>query len=75
MCWKRTLGAEFTLLHHGVDEKVKDRSYLEGGGCEECSGGEKSIRVVSLRVEIESLMFSIVSFYAPQVGCEIEKMQ
>ena len=32
--------------------------------------GEKSVRVMSLKLEIEGEMFSLVSGYAPQVGCE-----
>ena len=50
-------------------------SYPEGRVCEECFGGEKSVRVMSLKLETEGVMFNVVTDYAPQVGCEIEKKE
>ena len=34
---------------------------------------KKSVRVMSLKLETEGVMFSVVSVYAPQAGCELEQ--
>ncbi|XP_051793709.1 uncharacterized protein LOC127530597 [Acanthochromis polyacanthus] len=79
--WKgskaRSLGAGFKLFYHGVDRKrngvgviLKEefvRNVLEVK--------RVSDRVMSLKLEIEGVMFNVVSGYAPQVGCELEEKE
>ncbi|XP_051806753.1 uncharacterized protein LOC127534762 [Acanthochromis polyacanthus] len=79
--WKgskaRSLGAGFKLFCHGVDRKrngvgviLKEefvRNVLEVR--------RVSDRVMSLKLEIEGVMFNVVSGYAPQVGCEREEKE
>ncbi|KAF7649688.1 hypothetical protein LDENG_00137590 [Lucifuga dentata] len=79
--WKgskaRSLGAGFKLFYHGVDGKrngvgviLKEefvRNVLEVK--------RVSDRVMSLKLEIEGVMFNVVSGYAPQVGCELEEKE
>ncbi|KAF7649734.1 hypothetical protein LDENG_00136870, partial [Lucifuga dentata] len=73
----RSLGAGFKLFYHGVDGKrngvgviLKEefvRNVLEVK--------RVSDRVMSLKLEIEGVMFNVVSGYAPQVGCELEEKE
>lgn len=74
--WKgskaRSLGSGFKVFYHGVDRKrngvgviLKEefvRNVLEVK--------RVSDRVMSMKIEIEGVMFNVVSGYAPQVGCE-----
>ncbi|KAK3539573.1 hypothetical protein QTP70_010272 [Hemibagrus guttatus] len=72
-----SIGAGFKLFYYGVDSKkngvgvvLKEefvRNVLE----------EKRVsdRVMSLKLEIEGVMLNVVSGYAPQVGCELEKKE
>ncbi|KAF3688243.1 Craniofacial development protein 2 p97 bucentaur protein [Channa argus] len=79
--WKgskaRSLGAGFKLFYHGSDRKrngvvviLKEefvRNVLE----------VKSVsdRLMSLKLEIEGVMFKVVSGYVPQVGCQLEEKE
>ncbi|KAK3543875.1 hypothetical protein QTP70_030042, partial [Hemibagrus guttatus] len=79
--WKgsraRSIGAGFKLFYYGVDSKrngvgvvLKEefvRNVLEVK--------RVSDRVMSLKLEIEGVMLNVVSGYAPQVGCELEKKE
>uniref|UniRef100_A0A3B3BNZ8 Endonuclease/exonuclease/phosphatase domain-containing protein n=1 Tax=Oryzias melastigma TaxID=30732 RepID=A0A3B3BNZ8_ORYME len=79
--WKgskaRSLGAGFKLFYHGGDGKrngvgviLKEefvRSVVEVK--------RVSDRVMSLKIEMEGVMFNVVSGYAPQVGCELEEKE
>ncbi|KAK3551351.1 hypothetical protein QTP70_015027 [Hemibagrus guttatus] len=79
--WKgskaRSIGAGFKLFYYGVDSKrngvgvvLKEefvRNVLEVK--------RVSDRVMSLKLEIEGVMFNVVSGYAPQVGCELEEKE
>ncbi|KAE8291504.1 hypothetical protein D5F01_LYC11112 [Larimichthys crocea] len=79
--WKdskaRSLGAGFKLFYHGADRKrngvgviLKEefvRSVLEVK--------RVSDRVMSLNLEIEGVMFNVVSGSAPQVACELEEKE
>ncbi|KAK3551510.1 hypothetical protein QTP70_017369 [Hemibagrus guttatus] len=73
----RSTGAGFKLFYYGVDSKrngagvvLKEefvRNVLEVK--------RVSDRVMSLKLEIEGVMLKVVSGYAPQVGCELEKKE
>ncbi|KAK2890506.1 hypothetical protein Q8A73_018806 [Channa argus] len=79
--WKgskaRSLGAGFKLFYHGSDRKrngvgviLKEdfvRNVLEVK--------RVSDRLMSLKLEVEGVMFNVVSGYAPQVGCELEEKE
>ncbi|KAK3554412.1 hypothetical protein QTP70_023054 [Hemibagrus guttatus] len=79
--WKgskaRGIGAGFKLFYYGVDSKrngvgvvLKEefvRNVLEVK--------RVSDRAMSLKLEIEGVMLNVVSGYAPQVGCELEKKE
>ncbi|KAK3512263.1 hypothetical protein QTP70_002277 [Hemibagrus guttatus] len=79
--WKgskaRSIGAGFKLFYYGVDSKrngvgvvLKEefvRNVLEVK--------RVSDRVMTLKLEIEGVMFNVVSGYAPQVGCELEEKE
>ncbi|KAF7640738.1 hypothetical protein LDENG_00018990, partial [Lucifuga dentata] len=79
--WKgskaRSLGAGFKLFYHGVDGKrngvgviLKEefvRNVLEVK--------RVSDRVMSLKLEIEGVIFNVVSGYPPQVVCELEEKE
>ncbi|KAK3568551.1 hypothetical protein QTP86_008749 [Hemibagrus guttatus] len=79
--WKgskaRCIGAGFKLFYYGVDSKRNVvgvvlkmefvRNVLEVK--------RVSDRVMSLKLEIEGVMLNVVSGYAPQVGCELEKKE
>ncbi|KAK2920732.1 hypothetical protein Q8A73_000217 [Channa argus] len=79
--WKgskaRSLGAGFKLFYHGSDRKrngvgviLKEdfvRNILEVK--------RVSDRLMSLKLEVEGVMFNVVSGYAPQVGCELEEKE
>ena len=39
----------------------------------ERSGGEKSVKIMSLKLEIEGVMFQVVRSSDEQVGCELEE--
>ncbi|KAK3514571.1 hypothetical protein QTP70_021622 [Hemibagrus guttatus] len=79
--WKgskaRSIGAGFKLFYYGVDSKrngvgvdLKEefvRNVLEVK--------RVSDRVRSLKLEIEGVMLKVVSGYAPQVDCELEKKE
>ncbi|KAK2896145.1 hypothetical protein Q8A73_015633 [Channa argus] len=79
--WKgskaRSLGAGFKLFYHGSDRKrngvgviLKEdfvRNVLEVK--------RVSDRLLSLKLEVEGVMFNVVSGYAPQVGCELEEKE
>ncbi|KAK3535564.1 hypothetical protein QTP70_016834 [Hemibagrus guttatus] len=79
--WKgskaRSIGAGFKLFYYGVDSKrngvgvvLKEefvRNVLEVK--------RVSDRVMSLKLEIDGVMLNVVSGYAPQVGCELEKKE
>ena len=79
--WKgskaRSLGSGFKLFYYGVDGKrngvgviLKEefvRNVLEVK--------RVSDRVMSLKLEIEGVIFNVVSGYAPQVGCELEEKE
>ena len=70
----RILGSGFKLFYHGVDGKKNGVVVRKKGRvCYECSGSEKSIRVMSLKIEIEGMMFNVVSGDALKVGCELEE--
>ena len=77
--WKgskaRSLGAGFKLFYYGVDGKrngvgvvlkekfVRNVLKVKRG----------SVRVMSLKIEVEGVMFNVVSGYVPQVRCELEE--
>ncbi|KAK3549324.1 hypothetical protein QTP70_034553, partial [Hemibagrus guttatus] len=73
----RSIGAGFKLFYYGVDSKrngvgvvLKEefvRNVLEVK--------RVSDRVMSLKLEIKGVMLNVVSGYAPQVGCELEKKE
>ncbi|KAK2917518.1 hypothetical protein Q8A73_004265 [Channa argus] len=79
--WKgskaKSLGAGFKLFYHGSDRKrngvgviLKEdfvRNVLEVK--------RVSDRLMSLKLEVEGVMFNVVSGYAPQVGCELEEKE
>ncbi|KAF3702385.1 hypothetical protein EXN66_Car018073 [Channa argus] len=79
--WKgskaRSLGAGFKLFYHESDRKrngvgviLKEevvRNVLEVI--------RASNRLMSLKLEVEGVMFNVVSGYAPQVGCELEEKE
>ncbi|KAK2921658.1 hypothetical protein Q8A73_001143 [Channa argus] len=79
--WKgskaRSVGAGFKLFYHGSDRRrngvgviLKEelvRNVLEVI--------RVSDRLMSLELEIEGVMFNVVSGYAPQVGCEFEEKE
>ena len=76
--WKgnnpRSLGVGFELFYHvdgkrnGVGVILKERFVRNVLEVKRVSD-----RVMRLKVEIEGVMFSIVSGYDPQVGCELEE--
>ena len=79
--WKgskaRSLGAGFKLFYHGVDGKRNGVGVILK---EEFVGNVLEVkrvsdRVMSLKLEIEGVMFNVVSGYAPQVGCELEEKE
>ncbi|KAF7688136.1 hypothetical protein HF521_014142 [Silurus meridionalis] len=77
--WKgskaRNIGGGFKLFYHGVDGK------RNGGGVilkEEYSKSVVEVkrvsdRVINVKLEVEWIMINVISAYAPQVGCEMEK--
>ncbi|KAK3518569.1 hypothetical protein QTP70_003334 [Hemibagrus guttatus] len=79
--WKgnkaRSIGAGFKLFYYGVDSKrngvgvvLKEefvRNVLEVK--------RASDRVMNLKLEFEGVMLNVVSGYAPQAGCELEKKE
>ncbi|KAK2909600.1 hypothetical protein Q8A73_007315 [Channa argus] len=79
--WKgskaRSLGAGLKLFYHGSDRKrngvgviMKEdfvRNVLEVK--------RVSDRLMSLKLEVEGVMFNVMSGYAPQVGCELEEKE
>ncbi|KAK2891998.1 hypothetical protein Q8A73_017663 [Channa argus] len=79
--WKgskaRSLGAGFKLFYHGSDR------WRNGVGVilkEELVRNVLEVirvsdRLMSLKLEIEVVMFNVVSGYAPQVGCELEEKE
>ncbi|KAK3506526.1 hypothetical protein QTP70_006437 [Hemibagrus guttatus] len=68
-----SIGAGFKLYYYGVDSKRNGVGVVEVW--EECSRGDKSVRVMSLKLEIEGVMLNVVSGYAPQVGYELEEKE
>ncbi|KAI5093802.1 hypothetical protein C0J45_15526 [Silurus meridionalis] len=79
--WKgsksRNIGGGFKLFYHGVDGK---RNGVEGILKEEYSKSVVEVKRVSDRVmivklEVEWLMITVISAYAPQVGCEMEEKE
>ncbi|KAK3573842.1 hypothetical protein QTP86_032881 [Hemibagrus guttatus] len=79
--WKgskaRGIGAGFKLFYYGVDSKrngvgvVLKEEFVRN----ECEVKRVSDRAMSLKLEIEGVMLNVVSGYAQQVGCELEKKE
>ncbi|KAK3571519.1 hypothetical protein QTP86_012863 [Hemibagrus guttatus] len=79
--WKgskaRSIGAGFKLFYYGVDSKrngvgvVLKEEFVRNV----LKVKRVSDRVMSLKLEIEGVMLNVVSGYAPQVGCELEKKE
>ncbi|XP_051809100.1 craniofacial development protein 2-like isoform X4 [Acanthochromis polyacanthus] len=79
--WKgskaRSLGAGFKLFYHGVDRKRKGLGVIlkEEFVWNVLEVKRVSDGVMSMKLEIEGVMFNVVSGYAPQVGCELEEKE
>ncbi|KAK2919253.1 hypothetical protein Q8A73_003624 [Channa argus] len=77
--WKgskaRSLGAGFKLFYHGSDRKRNGVGFIlkEESVRNVLEVIRVSNRLMSLKLEIEGVMFNVVSGYAPQVGCELEE--
>ena len=67
----------FNLFYHGVDGKRNEVGVIlkEGYVRKVLEVKRVSDRVMSLKLEIEGVLFSFVSGYAPQVGCELEEIK
>ncbi|KAF7640886.1 hypothetical protein LDENG_00007600, partial [Lucifuga dentata] len=65
------------LFYHGVDGKRNGvRVILKEEFVRNVLVVKRvSDRVMSLKLETEGVMFSVVSGYAPQVGCELEEKE
>lgn len=74
--WKgskaRNLGAGFKLFYHGQDGKRNGVGVIlkEELARRVLEVKRVSDRLMSLKLEIEGVVFNVVSGYAPQVGCE-----
>ncbi|KAF3705386.1 Craniofacial development protein 2 p97 bucentaur protein [Channa argus] len=76
--WKgskaRSLGAGFQLFYHGSDKKRNGVGFMLKEFVKNVLEVKRlSDRLMSLKLEIEGVMFNVVRGYAPQVGCELEK--
>ncbi|KAK2921479.1 hypothetical protein Q8A73_000964 [Channa argus] len=79
--WKgskaRSLGAGFKLFYHGSDRKRNGvRVILKEEFVKNVLEVKRvSDRLMSLKLEVEGVMFNVVSGNAPQVGCELEEKE
>ncbi|KAK2902094.1 hypothetical protein Q8A73_011840 [Channa argus] len=73
----RSLGAGFKLFYHGSDRKRNGvRVILKEDFVRNVLEVKRvSDRLMSLKLEVEGVMFNVVSGYAPQVGCELEEKE
>ena len=75
--WKeskvRSIGGGFKLLYYSVDDRrsgvgiILKEDYAK-------KVKRKPDRMMSVKMEIEGVMVNVISAYAPQVGCELEKV-
>ncbi|KAK3573023.1 hypothetical protein QTP86_012246 [Hemibagrus guttatus] len=72
-----SISAGFKLFYYGVDSKRNGVGVVlkEVFGRNVLEVKRVSDRVMSLKLEIEDAMLNVVSGYAPQVGCELEKKE
>ncbi|KAI5607533.1 hypothetical protein C0J50_1844 [Silurus asotus] len=77
--WKgsraRNIGGGFKLLYHGVDGKRNGVGVILKKEYSKCVVEVKRVsdRVMKVKLEVEGVMINVISAYAPQVGCEMEK--
>jgi exonuclease III len=79
--WKgskaKSLGEGFKLFYHGVSRERNGVGVILKKDLVSNVVEVKRVsdRVMSLKLEMEGVMFNVVSGYAPQVGCELEEKE
>ncbi|KAI5103065.1 hypothetical protein C0J45_6646 [Silurus meridionalis] len=73
----RNIGGGFKLLYHSVDGKRNGVGVILKKEYSKCVVEVKRVsdRVMNVKLEVEGLMINVISAYAPQVGCEMEKKE
>ncbi len=79
--WKRSkarsISGGFKLFYHGVDGKTNNVGVIlkEEYVNSVLEVERVSDRMMSVKLEIESVMINVISAYSPQVGCEMEEKE
>ncbi|KAI5627379.1 hypothetical protein C0J50_13071 [Silurus asotus] len=73
----RNIGGGFKLLYHGVDGKRNGVGVILKKEYSKCVEEVKRVsdRVMNMKLEVEGLMINVISAYASQVSCEMEKKE